>query len=162
MRTLAHHVLFAIVVLSLVSTTRPAWGQSKIALSCLSHDRIECGCSIRLVTLACPKPESFSRYHLHAGLHDGAPLWIRVDDREIELRSIRTPSQSFSFSPGDRWKEKYVGNGLTVELSYRPGKSTCPKIAPETCEYFDVDVTVVIRRGDAQPEIFEGVGTCGC
>ena len=162
MRALMNLLLIAAVAVSPVSTTRGAWAQSKMTLACLSPDRIECGCSIRLVTPACPESESASRYHLHSGLHDGAPLWIKVGGREIELRSTRKPSQSFSFSKGDRWNENYVGSGLAVGMSFRPGKNTCPKAAPETCEYFDVEVSVVIRRPGAQPETFAGVGTCGC
>jgi hypothetical protein len=140
----------------------PVAAQGNVTPDCLPHERIECGCSIRLTALACPADPASSRYHLHAGLVDGAPLWLRLDGQEIALKSRRPASQSFSFSRGDRWKEAYAGSGISVDIAYRPGASTCLAGPPEECEYFDVRASVTIARGRTKPVRYEGVGACGC
>lgn len=162
MPPLRHLVIIAAVAASLLPVSRPVQAEQPVALGCLSHERIGCGCSIRLTALACATEPASSSYHLHAGLSDGAPLWLMLDGREIELKSKRPKSHSFSFSQGDSWGESYVGNGTTVEVSYRPAPSTCPKQPPETCEYFDVRATVTVTQGKGQPARYEGVGVCGC
>ncbi len=154
--------LLAALAIPLVSAAHNILAQGQAVPGCLSQERIGCGCSVRLALLACPAPSSSSRYHLHAGLADGSPLWMKLDGQEIKLKSTRAQSQSFTFAQGDSWKEAYVGNGISVEISYRPGKNTCPKVAPETCEYFDVLATVTIRRSKAQFARYEGIGACGC
>lgn len=131
------------------------------ALGCLSFDRIECGCSVRLAQPACPA-QGTSRFHLHSGPTDGSPLWLVLGGREVELRSKRPLSDTFSFSKGDSWSESYASPGLAVTISYRPGTSTCPKTAPEEpCSYFDVNAQVTIESA-GQQFIFRGSGICGC
>lgn len=139
-----------------------AEAQSNAALGCLSRDRIECGCIVRLTGLTCPANPTSSGYHIYSELTDGSPLWIMVNGRETELKSDRRASQSFSFSRGDSWTERYVKRGMSVAISYRPGGNTCAKPAPDTCEYFDVRATVVIERDERPPLRYEGVGACGC
>lgn len=157
-----HVITFAALAASLLPAYGMVRAQQPLALGCLSYERIECGCSIQLAALTCAAKPASSRYHLHAGLSDGSPLRLIFNGQEIELLSRRPKSHSFSFSPGDSWKESYVGNSTGVEVSYRPAASTCPKKPPETCEYFDVRATVTITRENGQPARYEGVGICGC
>lgn len=157
-----HVMTIAALAASLLAPSGMVGAQQQVALGCLSYERIECGCSIRLASLTCAANPPSSRYHLHSGPSDGSPLWLVLDGQEIELRSRRPKSDSFTFSPGDSWKESYVRDGTAVEVSYRPAASTCPKKPPETCEYFDVRATVSIVRGNGRPAKYEGVGICGC
>lgn len=154
--------IFAILATPLVSGAQDVSAQRQAVPDCLSHERIACGCSVRLASVACQALSTSNRYHLHADLMDGAPLWIKIDGQEIELQSARAGSQSFSFAHGDSWKEAYVGNGISVGIAYRPGNNTCQKEAPETCEYFDVQATVTIKSSKAQSARYEAVGACGC
>jgi hypothetical protein len=155
-------LIMAAVGGSLLPASRPVQAQQPVALACLSHERIGCGCSVRLTAPACAAEAASGSYHLHAGLADGSPLWLMLDGREIELRSRRPVTQSFSFSQGDSWSESYEGQGTAVEVWYRPGPGTCPKQPPETCEYFDVRATVTVTQGKGRPARYEGVGVCGC
>jgi len=131
-------------------------------LQCLPYTRIECGCAIALDKIECKSEPDNSRYHLFAKLSDGAPLWLNLNGRQISVPSVRPVSRKFSFSPGDQWTERYLGDGLSITIHYAQGENTCPKTAPETCEYFDVSALVYIQQGSSVPKIFKGKGTCGC
>ena len=143
-----------VISLTAIGFASPFGAFADPALGCLPRERIECGCTVRLPGFAC--------HHLYSGLADGSPLWIVLDGRETELESSRPASQSFSFSRGDSWSEKYVGQGVSVAVSYRPGSNTCRKPPPETCEYFDVRAVVTLERNGHAPLRYEGVGACGC
>ena len=151
-----------LAVLSL-NTYGQATAQTQPQLACLPYTRIGCGCSIRVATLTCAPSDVFSSYHLHAELRDGSPLFAILGGQELELKSRRPASQSFSFRSGMTWEESYVGQDVAIEIRYRPGANTCPKKQPEDpCEYFDVDATVVVTPRRAQSVKYEGLGTCGC
>ncbi len=151
-----------LVALSLGIYSQAA-AQTRPELACLPYSRIGCGCSIRIATLTCAPSDASSSYHLHAELRDGSPLFAILEGRELELKSRRPASQSFSFRRGMTWRESYVGPNVAIEIRYRPGANTCPKKQPEDpCEYFDVAATVVVTSRSAQPVKYEGLGTCGC
>ena len=134
----------------------------EVKLQCLPYERIECGCAIALVNVECRSDQETSRYHLFFGLSDGAPLLLNVDGQQISIPSIRGASQTFSFSRGNRWTEKYHGHGRSVTIHFTPGKDTCIKAAPERCEYFDVSATVRIEHGSSRTQEITGTGICGC
>lgn len=162
MRILVHLLAVSIATAWLSFAPRSAGAQGNAALGCLARDRIECGCAIRLAGFTCTGDETSGSDHLYSGPTDGSPLWIMVNGREIELKSDRRASRSFGFSRGDSWTETYVASGMSVAVSYRPGSNTCRKPPPDTCEYFDVQATVLIERDQYPPLRLEGVGTCGC
>ena len=155
-------VILVVAIASVLLAPRSAEAQDSVALGCLARDRIECGCTVRLAAATCSADATSTSYQLYSALADGSPLWIVLDGREIELKSTRPASQSFSFSRGDSWTERYVTAGMSVSVSYRPERNSCRKPPPETCEYFDVQATVTVER-DKQPRFrYEGVGSCGC
>jgi len=110
MRALMNLLLFAAVAVSPVSTTRGAWAQSKMTLACLSPDRIECGCSIRLVTPACPDSDPPVDI-ICIRVSMTAPSVDEGGEREIELRSTRKPVNP-SASP-----KEIGGMKITLEVA---------------------------------------------
>ena len=129
---------------------------------CLSYERVDgCGCSLKITRLKCA--ENRRDLHFFSELHQGAPLWVNLDGRELSLRSPLPRTNSFEYGEGDRWREDYEGDNVEVRIQYRPAKSTCPKEnEPDGCEYFDVaaDVTVTVAGG--RPRTYKAVGACGC
>lgn len=131
-------------------------------VSCLPVERHGCGCALTIKNSQCEVGRS--QYQFYSELLDGAPLWVGIDDHEIELKSNRmvNDKSGFSFSEGDSWSETYVGDEVSAKIGYRPGKETCPKDkGDDGCEYFDVDATVQITHDgiDTQHEV---TGLCGC
>jgi hypothetical protein len=129
---------------------------------CLSYERTNsCGCGLKITRLKCA--ENRPDLHFHSELHQGAPLWVNIDGRELSLRSRLPQINSFNYGEGDRWREEYDGDNVNVRIQYRPAKSSCPKKNdPDGCEYFDVaaDVTVTVDAG--RPRTYKAVGACGC
>lgn len=132
-------------------------------ISCLPLDRQGCGCSLAIKNSECVGDKS--QYQFFSELFDGAPLWVGIDNRAIELKSTRivTDSSGFSFSGGDSWSESYTANGgVSVNIDYRPGIKSCPKSKGiDGCEYFDVEATVRVERVGNE-ERYAAKGVCGC
>jgi hypothetical protein len=133
-------------------------------VDCLSHERMDCGCSLEVVDLACqPSHGGGRKAHFHSDLNQGAPLWIRIDGEEFPIHSRLPVTNSFMHGRGDRWQEEYAGKDLKIRVRYRPSKSTCPaeKEKDDGCEFFDVAADVTISRADVS-RTYRTVGTCGC
>jgi hypothetical protein len=133
-----------------------------IALWCVPQERLGCGCSVRVTGRSCPNASVSGQPHFFSALQDGAPLWLNVAGREMSLPSARPQSQSFTHARGSSWRETYRGNRMVVRVSYRPGRSTCPKERTEGCEYFDVAATVLVTSAGGATRKFSGTGACGC
>ena len=132
-------------------------------LRCLSADHLSCGCSLKIVVLACqPSHSTGWMAHFASELHQGAPLRLNLGGRDLSLRSQRPVTNSFRYGEGDSWMEEYEGDNLKVVVRYRPAKSTCPAEKGEDgCEYFDVAADVVIRLENGS-RTYQTTGTCGC
>jgi hypothetical protein len=123
-----------------------------------------CGCELKVTTLSCDVSDpNDGRVHFFSELNDGAPLWINLGGRQVRVPSVRTPTDSFLHRGGDRWRETYRDDKLTVQIDYGPGKSTCPKEGdPDGCEYFDVSANVTLTLAGQRPRRYAAVGACGC
>ncbi len=136
-------------------------GQRPVAQpKCLAAEHSGCGCSLKIVTLACPDGGTA---HFFSELNDGAPLWLNLGGREISLRSTRPVKNEFLHGRADSWREDYEGENVNVRIHYRPSTSTCPpeKEAEEGCEYFDVAADVVVTAA-GRSSTYRAVGMCGC
>ena len=133
-------------------------------LRCLSAEHLNCGCSLKIVALACPADHPTGwKAHFASELHQGAPLWVNLGGREVSLRSRRPVTNSFEYGKGDRWVEEYEGENLRAVVRYRPAKSTCPAGKGEDgCEYFDVAADVVISVAAGGSRTYQARGSCDC
>ena len=136
--------------------------QPEPTLECLSYERVDgCGCGLKITRLKCA--ENRPALHFHSELHQGAPLWVNIDGRELSLRSRMPRTDSLEHGRGDRWREDYEGSNVKVGIQYRPAKSSCPKENdPDGCEYFDVAADVTVTVDGRRPRTYKAVGSCGC
>jgi hypothetical protein len=132
-------------------------------LRCLSAEHMSCGCSLKVVGLACQASHSTGwMAHFASELNQGAPLRLNLGGRDISLRSRRPVTNSFRYGEGDSWDEEYARENLKAAIRYRPAKSTCPAEKGEDgCEYFDVAAEVVISV-DSASRTYQATGACGC
>ena len=135
-------------------------GGPALDLRCLF---MSCGCSLKIVGLACQASHSTGwMAHFASELHQGAPLRLNLGGRNVSLRSRRPVTNSFRYGQGDSWMEEYEGENLKAVVRYRPAKSTCPAEKGEDgCEFFDVAADVVIRL-ESGSRRYQTIGTCGC
>jgi hypothetical protein len=117
-----------------------------------------CGCSILLSGDSCPGGGA----HLFHELADGSPLQFNIGQGPATAISTQARTSIFTPGPGDSWVETYRYGDGTIEVHYAPGANSCAKLAQgEQCEYFDVDVRVLIPGPDGT-RTYSGAGTCGC
>lgn len=137
-------------------------GGPALDLRCLSAEHSSCGCSLKIVGLACQASHSTGwMAHFASELHQGAPLRLNLGGRDISLRSRRSVTNSFRYGEGDSWIEEYEGENMKAVIRYRPAKSTCHAAKEDGCEYFDVAAEVVIRV-ESGSRTYEATGACGC
>lgn len=119
-----------------------------------------CGCVLVVRGRACPAGGG----HFVHELADGAPLVFDDGQGAIEARSRRPARDSFSWSAGDAWEERYDHADGGVTIRYRPGGSTCvePDAEIEPCEYFDVEAEVIMQPPQGAAAVFDTAGRCGC
>lgn len=155
------------LIASLLLAGATAFGQQvaagePLALWCIPLERLGCGCDVRITGLSCPNQSFPGQPHLFSELHEGAPLWLNIAGQDISLQSDRSSTNSFEPSRGASWNESYRSPDLSVKVSYRPGRNTCPKSKTEGCEFFDVAATVLITTADGRTTRYFGTGSCGC
>jgi hypothetical protein len=164
-------VKLRIIALAIVFSSSSAGAQTParsprdpaLDLRCLSAEHMSCGCSLKVVGLACQASHSTGwMAHFASELHQGAPLRLNLGGRDISLRSRRPVTNSFRYGEGDSWDEEYAGENLKAVVRYRPAKSTCPAEKGEDgCEYFDVEAEVVISVKSGS-RTYQATGVCGC
>lgn len=137
-----------------------------LEIQCVSLELTSvCGCRLKIVDRACVPPahQGGGNVHFFSELHQGASLNLVVGGRELALPSRGPVDHSTSWrAEGDSWQETYEGEGLRVRLSYRPGRSTCPREKEDGCEFFDVEADVEIAAKGEGPHLYQAVGACGC
>ncbi len=161
---------FAVALSCALNGAQAVTRRSRLApapdLRCLSDEHVRCGCSLKILTLACPASHPTGwKAHFASELNDGAPLWLNLGGRELSLRSHRPVTNSFSFGEGDRWVEEYEGEKLKVVVRYRPAKSTCPaeKVKDgDGCEFFNVAADLVVSVPGGGARTYRALGECGC
>ena len=130
-------------------------------LGCIEPERVGCGCWIRVDGLSCRTP-NYRQTHFFSALHQGAPLWLNYDGRDVSLPSVKPVEPVFQRSRGDSWSEEYRASDMTVIIRYRPAPSTCPADkGADGCEYFDVAAEIVLRA-NRNTRQYSGRGSCGC
>jgi hypothetical protein len=163
--TVAAAIVFSFASVGVQAPPRTARGTTALDLRCLLLERLSCGCSLKVVTLACDASDpSGWKAHFFSEVNQGALLWINLGGREVSLRSRRPTTNSFLHGKGDRWVEEYDGENLKAVIRYRPGKSTCPaeKERDDGCEYFDVAADVAISVAGSREHTYRAIGECGC
>jgi hypothetical protein len=169
MRSLWKNVAIGLVLafssgLAAATQTFPTRHRPAFDLRCLSPERLECGCSLKITTLSCSASHRTGwKAHFASHLNDGAPLWMNLGGREFSIPSLVPPDNSFRHGRGDSWRETYENDDVKVQIQYRPGRSTCPSDKdPDGCEYFDVTADVTVTMAGGASRTYPAVGACGC
>ena len=145
----------------------PAFPQAQIqdrqpVFACISQQRLQCGCFIRLQVPRCNNLVFSSQTHLFTELQLNAPIWINIDMQEKALPQVLqtgTPATEDSSQPS---RTVYRDEQLEVDIRYRPARSTCPPSTIDGFEYSDVAVKVLIKQKGKKAMKYQGSGTCGC
>jgi hypothetical protein len=166
-----HSLKLLTIAVAIMFSFQPAGAQTPVRTSgghaldlrCLSEEHMGCGCSLKIVGLACQASHSTGwMAHFATELHQGAPLRLNLAGRDISVRSRRPVTNSFLYGAGDSWVEEYEGTDLKAVIRYRPAKSTCPaEKGDDGCEYFDVAAEVVISM-ESGARTYQAIGACGC
>jgi len=139
----------------------PGTAIAQLEPGCIEPERVSCGCWIRVDGMSCPA-SNYRRTHFFSALHQGAPLWMNYNGRDVSIPSVKPVEQVFHRSRGDSWIEEYRASDISVTIRYRPSQSTCPADkGVDGCEYFDVAAEIVLRA-NRNARKYSGRGSCGC
>lgn len=152
----------ASVLLVAVGAGARAGESAQAAIGCVAEARIGCGCALRLRDRDCPDRPPATGPQLFTGLDSEAPLYLVLDGRERVLHHRSHGGGAIKGDPPGAFLDRYRGDGLDVEIRYRPGQDTCTKPPDEGCEYRDLAVEVEVRRPGLPALLFDGTATCGC
>ena len=130
--------------------------------ACISQERLQCGCFIRLHATRCNSQVFSNQPHLFTELQLNTPLWINIDKQEKALPQVLQTGSPAKEDSSRQSRTVYRDEHLEVDIRYRPARSTCPASKIGGCEYSDVAVQVSIKRSGNKAVKYQGAGTCGC
>ncbi len=140
----------------------PAQAQPAAKIGCVSANKLECGCHVRVKNLTCGSAGSARGVHFFTGLEPKDPLHLVLENEPIELSHATHRGKSVKGDSDGRWVDEYSNESLRIRISYAPGRSTCPEGKGEPCEYSDYNAEVTIKRIGSTPRTLRATATCGC
>ena len=157
--------IFAVCILalspSLAALPRGIEQPAKL-LGCVAPEKLSCGCYVRIREFSCTKPAASNAPNLFTGLESKDPLVLRLDGLDMELPHTQHQGESAKGDNPGSWTDEYRSKDLSVRITYAPGRSTCTKPKPETCEYTDYSATVSLQRSQHRTRTFKARAVCGC
>jgi hypothetical protein len=147
--TLIALLLTFIAIVAGQSTRVPS---TKLKLSHVPDADFGCGCY-----LSRSKSELEQSRYLFVGPMDD-PAYLNLNGKTIRLRQVGGNTRR-DRRIGDRFRETYAGDGVTVRIDYVVTRICDPN--DENCESTDYKTRLTVRRGK-QVTVLNGFGVCGC